>query len=198
MIDPLSGESVTVGRDETAYPVEGLVAPDPTWPDHYALLAAGLRAELGPDWTTEHIGSTSVPGLLAKPVIDLAVRLPERRDVATHADAFNRAGWSGPVDLGSHRCFLLLDGTVRAIAHVFTSDDWPLAHQRLFAEWLREHPADRDSYAALKQRLFASGNWGRSYTSAKTEFVQAVVDRARAARGLDPIVIGEASRRGSS
>jgi GrpB-like predicted nucleotidyltransferase (UPF0157 family) len=180
--------------EETGYPVEGLVEWDAAWSRRYDVLASRLVAELGPDWTVEHIGSTSVPRLLAKPVIDLAVRLPEAARLADHTDAFARAGFSGPVDLGPHACFFLLDGSVRrAIAHVFTAADWPTAHQRLFAAWLREHPRDRDAYAALKSDLHASGVRGREYTSAKTAFVQDVVDRARAARGLGPTGIGDPS-----
>jgi hypothetical protein len=85
--------------DVTTYPLEGLVPPDPTWPELYARLAAVLEAELGPAWRIEHIGSTSVSGLRAKPVIDMAVRLPDGERLGDHTDAFRRAGWSEPIDL---------------------------------------------------------------------------------------------------
>jgi GrpB-like predicted nucleotidyltransferase (UPF0157 family) len=176
--------------DVTTYPVEGLVPSDPAWPELYAGLAAALQAELGPAWRIEHIGSTSVSGLLAKPVIDMAVRLPDEERLGDHTHAFRRAGWSEPIDLGSHHVMFLLDGTVRrAIAHVFTTRQWPVAHQRLFAAWLRRHSNDRDAYAHLKQGLHDRGVWGADYTESKTAFVQDIVDRARAEEGLAPISV---------
>ena len=176
--------------DVTTYPVEGLVPSDPTWPEFYARLAAVLEAELGPAWRIEHIGSTSVSGLLAKPVIDLAVRLPDGERLGDHTDAFRAAGWTEPIDLGSHNCMFLLDGTVRrAIAHVFTPGQWPVAHQRLFAAWLRRHSDDRDAYAQLKQSLYDRDVFGADYTESKTAFVQDIVDRARAEEGLAPISV---------
>jgi GrpB-like predicted nucleotidyltransferase (UPF0157 family) len=178
--------------DATTYPVEGLVPPDPAWPERFAQLAGALRAQLGPAWRIEHIGSTSVPGLLSKPVIDLALRIPDEELLSDHGDCFRRAGWSEAIALASHQVSFLLDGTVRrAIAHVFTSDQWPSAHQRLFASWLRRHPHDRDAYARRKQGLHDKGVWGPEYTAAKTVFVRHVVNRARAAQGLAPIDLGD-------
>ena len=84
----------------------------------------------------------------------------------------------------------LLDGTVRrAIAHVFTPGQWPVAHQRLFAAWLRRHSDDRDAYAQLKQSLYDRDVFGADYTESKTAFVQDIVDRARAEEGLAPISV---------
>jgi len=97
-------------------------------------------------------------------------------------------GWVGPADIGEHVAFFLYhDGVRIAIAHVFTSDQSPEAHLRLFADWLRRHSQDRDRYAILKQRLYEAGVRGTDYTDAKGHFVQAVVARARAERGLSPL-----------
>ena len=166
------------------------MAYDPEWVVRFEQSAADLRRVLGRAWTVEHIGSTSVPGLLAKPVIDLAVRLPPGEHLDDHLDAWAELGWSGLHDLDSHRCLFQLEQNVRhAIAHVFTADQWPVAHQRLFAAWLRTHDDDRDAYARRKRELVASGVWGPAYTSAKTQFVQSVVDRARAVQGLEPVPV---------
>lgn len=174
----------------SSYPPERLVAYDPDWVMRFERLAYDLQAALGSAWAVEHIGSTSVPGLVAKPVVDLALRLPSGADLDDHLGILAELGWSGPHDLGRHHCLFKLTGTVRrAIAHVFTAKQWPQAHQRLFAAWLRDHDADRDAYARLKLELVASDLWGRSYTTAKTGFVQAIVDRARAERGLHPVPV---------
>ncbi len=60
---------------ESIYPTRGVTSYDPHWPEIYRQQSTGLTAALG-GWLTEHIGSTSVPGLAAKPVIDIAARIP--------------------------------------------------------------------------------------------------------------------------
>lgn len=140
------------------YPAERLVPHDPRWPQRYAEVAGALVAQLGPGWEVEHVGSTSVPGLLAKPVIDLALGMPGGTTVDDCAGSFARAGWTEPEPVGDHHSTsLLVDGVRGAIGHVFTARQWPEAHLRLFAHWLRTHPADRDRYAALKSGLVAQG-----------------------------------------
>jgi GrpB-like predicted nucleotidyltransferase (UPF0157 family) len=176
-------------REDSTYPTRGVVPYDSGWPDRYREVSTGLSAALG-GWVTEHIGSTSVPGLVAKPVIDIAVRVPAGSRAVDRERRLSASGWTVPESIGSHDCSFQLEGNVRtAIVHFFPETLWPTAHQRLFASWLREHPEDRDAYGALKQQLCEDGVWGRAYTRAKTGFIQRVVDEARAARGLQPILI---------
>lgn len=161
---------------------------DPSWVSRYAELAAPLQAALGSNWGIEHVGSTSVPGLSAKPVIDLALGQPPGHDLSVSVPTLRHLGWTDPVSLGDHRAIYLLDGAVRiAIAHVFSNDQWVSAHVRLFAEWLRSHESDRDEYERLKGGLVAAGVWGSEYTQSKADFVVRVVNRARARRGLPPV-----------
>lgn len=62
-----------------------LVPYDPQWPRRFEAIAAEL-CEIGdPDWTIEHIGSTAVPGMLAKPIIDVAIRVTDRAEFERHA-----------------------------------------------------------------------------------------------------------------
>ncbi|MEN0023932.1 MAG: GrpB family protein [Microbacterium sp.] len=70
-----------------------LVAYDPAWPSLFEALADGIRSAGDPDWIVEHIGSTAVPGLRAKPVIDLAIRVRDHGDVERHRAALEDAGW---------------------------------------------------------------------------------------------------------
>ncbi|MBS2937247.1 GrpB family protein [Nocardioides sp. J2M5] len=171
------------------YPSDGLVPFTPRWAEDYATMTAGLRRDLGPAWELEHVGSTSVPGLAAKPVIDVAIRVPANADVPTYDARFVAAGWTAPRPLGDHTASLLLEGEVRrAIAHLFTAEQWDEAHVRLFPDWLRRHPADRDAYQQLKTRLLEDGAWeSGDYTARKTAFVTDIVNRARAERGLAPV-----------
>lgn len=162
---------------------------DSGWPDRYQAISAALTAVLG-GWLTEHIGSTSVPGLAAKPVIDIAVRVRASSHATDRTSSLLASGWTAPESIGSHDCPFRLDGNVRtAIVHFFPETVWPTAHQRLFALWLREHPEDRDAYGAVKQQLRARGVGGEAYTRAKTSFIQHVTDEARQARGLQPIPV---------
>ncbi len=82
---------------------------------------------------------------------------------------------------------MLVGSTRVAIAHLFSSEQWPSAPVRLFAQWLRTHDGDRDEYQRLKLSLVAAGIWGNAYTSAKTDFVVGIVNRARAQQGLPPV-----------
>lgn len=171
------------------YPEERLVDYVRQWPAMYDVFVRGLRETLGPGWRFEHVGSTSVPGLLAKPVIDLALRRPEGGDVHELAGEFGAAGWSAPRVVGDHwATFYPSTGRRAAIAHIFTAAQWPVAHVRLFARWLRSHPSDRQRYEDLKRGLVADGVWGADYTRSKAEFVLDIVNRARQTEGLAPIV----------
>jgi GrpB-like predicted nucleotidyltransferase (UPF0157 family) len=167
------------------YPAERLVDYDPDWSQRYAQLEEELRTVLGPDWDIEHVGSTSVPGLAAKPVIDVAMRLPATGTIDGAREALAAAGWSAPVVVGDHwAAFYPPSGRRSAIGHLFTTEQWPQSHLRLFAAWLRDNDDDRQHYEELKRGLVAKGIWSGAYTNAKAEFVRQIVNRARAARGL--------------
>jgi GrpB-like predicted nucleotidyltransferase (UPF0157 family) len=182
---------------EEGYPAVPLTPADLSWSGRYAELAGGLTAALGPGWDLEHVGSTSVPGMLAKPVIDIALRMPAGADLRDASVALGAAGWTPPVPVADHLAtFLLADDVRSAIGHLFRPEQWPEAHVRLFSQWLRDHPEDRVRYAELKRSLVEQGQWGAGYTDAKGGFVAEVVDRARAARGLPPVAV-RVSRRAS-
>jgi GrpB-like predicted nucleotidyltransferase (UPF0157 family) len=170
------------------YPDRRLVDYDPAWRELYIDLERGLTAALGTDWVIEHAGSTSVPGMCAKPVIDVVLRLPETWGVVSATESLTEAGWSAPIVVGDHwATFHPSIGRREAIGHIFTAGQWPEAHVRLFADWLRRHAEDRQRYVALKQGLLADGVWDASYTVGKAEFVRDIVNRARTERGLPPV-----------
>jgi GrpB-like predicted nucleotidyltransferase (UPF0157 family) len=172
------------------YPAERLAVPDAAWERRYAEVSADLVNALGPEWVVEHVGSTSVPGLVAKPVIDLALRLPEDCELSDACTSLLRAGWSAPVVIGDHWATYLLNDAVRvAIGHIFSAGQWADAHVRVFADWLRDHPEDRDRYGHLKEALVTRGTWGSEYTAGKASLVLEIVNRARESRGL-PLLEG--------
>lgn len=175
--------------DVDRYPATKLVVYDVEWPRRFRDLAAHLVEALGEGWVFEHVGSTSVPGLAAKPVIDVAMRCPVGRSIEATGDLLSSAGWTRPIPVGDHMAMFLLDdqGVRTGIGHLFTADQWPTAHVRLFADWLRRHPDDRHRYQDLKNGLVGQGHWGEEYTQAKAVFVHEIVNRARAEKGLGPI-----------
>lgn len=167
------------------YPQEHLVPYDPTWAARGQELLSSVRQILGEDWLGEHAGSTSVPGIAAKPVIDLVLRVPAGRDLLEAVQPLVSAGWSPPVVVGDHWAVFRSSAERReAIGHIFTAAQWPEAHIRLFARWLRSHPEDARRYEELKQGVVAAGVWGPEYTRQKADFVREIVNASRREQGL--------------
>ncbi|MFE6996439.1 GrpB family protein [Microbacterium sp. NPDC057659] len=162
-----------------------LVAHDPDWHRRFEEIADELRRVGDRDWKIEHIGSTAVPGIRAKPIIDLAVRLHGEDDLEHHRLALEGLGWRIGSRVRSHRVMVFeTDGVRTRIAHFFAPEQWEHAHQRVFRDWLRQHPDDAERYERGKIEASADPS---SYNSAKTEVVQEIMDRARAARGLPSV-----------
>jgi GrpB-like predicted nucleotidyltransferase (UPF0157 family) len=162
---------------------------DPTWPAEFEAAAADIRDATGAGWVIEHIGSTSIRGVPAKPIIDLAVRVEQLADVDFHDQALRRVGFlaiaAGP---RTHRVRVRMEDSERThVAHFFRATEWETCNQRIFRDWLCGHPQDRELYVSVKRAAAAEAVGNRDYTARKTATVQAIVDRARAARGL-PLV----------
>ena len=168
-----------------------LVGYDPTWPGRFEKIAAELRTLGDAEWTIEHIGSTAIPGMRAKPIIDLAVRIRDSDGLEAHRAALEAAGWRLGSAVRTHPVMILEAGGVRsAIAHFFTEEEWADVHQRLLRDWLLAHPEDVDRYSHAKCDAVAAAARGTStYNAAKTPVIQEIVDRARAARGLASVPV---------
>lgn len=169
-----------------------VVEYDRAWP----VRAAAARAELIPLGVfdaVEHIGSTSVPGLAAKPVIDLMAAAASLDRVAAAEDALAGLGYRRSATGMPGRLFYYRDEDgVRAYQlHVVPAATWDTRNERLLRDHLRQHPEDARRYAELKQRLAAEHTDGTEYTKAKTELIQELTDRARADRGLPPVPVWE-------
>ncbi|MGW2565684.1 GrpB family protein [Streptomyces sp. NPDC001537] len=171
-----------------------MVDYDPDWPRKASTAADALRkAAPGLFVALEHIGSTAVPGLAAKPVIDLMAAVPALADVGPHEPALAALGFL-PHDNGmtDRLLYVRAEAGVRShILHVVTRDSWPTRNQRLLRDYLRAHPEEAARYAALKRSLVAAGTPARDYSRAKTALVQELTDRARAERGLPPEPVWE-------
>lgn len=162
---------------------------DPQWPAAFEDAADDIHRVIGAGWMIEHIGSTSIPGMPAKPIIDLAVRVDDLAEVDANRHQLVEVGFVG-ITAGprTHRVLVRLNNGERThVAHFFTRASWATCIQRLFRDWLRANPADRERYEAVKRTAAAEATGGRDYTQRKTAIVQEIVDRARTARGL-PLV----------
>ena len=160
---------------------------DSAWPERFAVQRdAILGVGSGLVLAIEHIGSTAVPGLAAKPVIDIAVAVGSVEVGGTAlVDAVRPLGYVF-FDAGMPGRLMCTrdEGGVRAQhLHILPVSRWDLLKERLMRDWLLAHPVDRDRYGALKIELASRLN-GEDYTRAKTDFVQELVDAARAERGL--------------
>ncbi|MEM9434406.1 MAG: GrpB family protein [Pseudomonadota bacterium] len=157
-----------------------LVTYDIRWPELFAREAVLISQAL-PDvpFEIDHIGSTSVPGLAAKPILDIAMRSRHEDRIAP---ALVKLGY---IDRGlrSGRLFIRLrDGNIRTHnLHLYHSNDTDCLDQIAFRDALRSNQALRDRYAALKQELVEElGDEGRAvYADRKTEFVKTAIEAHR-------------------
>lgn len=168
-----------------------LVGHDPRWKALFEDWRAELHQCGSSEWVIEHIGSTAVPGLMAKPVIDLAVCIDDASEFERHRADLDGGGWRIGSGVRNHKVMLREVGGVRvAIAHFFEKRDWATVNQRLFRDWLLEHPVDRQRYQNVKLRSAAAASAGSvGYNAGKTAFVQKIVDQARESLGLSTVPV---------
>jgi len=130
----------------------------------------------------EHIGSTAVPGLVAKPIIDILLVVADSADELSYVPALEAAGYVLRIrepDWHQHRFFKGPDTNINL--HVFTLGSEEIRRMLMLRDWLRINEADRELYTSTKQSL-ASRNWKyvRSYADAKSEIIEAILERAKA------------------
>jgi GrpB-like predicted nucleotidyltransferase (UPF0157 family) len=162
-----------------------IVDYDPDWPRRFEALRARIAVVVG-ELAAEivHLGSTSVPGLAAKPVIDLNVRLRSSDDLPVVIERLASLGYRHEGDLGivGREAFATPPGYSVHDHHLYVcAPDWAgHADQIAFRDYLRGHPGAARAYAQLKRSLAAKhrGNRG-AYANAKAGFVAAVLKRAR-------------------
>jgi GrpB-like predicted nucleotidyltransferase (UPF0157 family) len=175
----------------TVGPLEALAAGivvcdyDPVWPGLYEREAAQVRAALGDRVVRlEHVGSTSVPGLPAKPIIDMVLEVPDSADEPAYAGILEAAGYSlrirEPVWY-EHRMFRTAGKGVHL--HVFPAGCPETSRMVRFRDHLRTSTADRDLYARAKRDL-AARDWKymQQYADAKTGVIAEIMSRAAAGR----------------
>ena len=170
-----------------------IVSYDDSWPAAFEEQRSRVESALRP-WLVgpvEHIGSTSVPGLAAKPVIDLMAAAADLRAVADAEPVLTALGYR-LIETGMRgRLFYRREGVPAYHFHVLTETAWDDSLERLLRDHLLDHPADRAAYEQLKRALAGAGHDGDAYTRAKTALIQRMVDDARTRRGLPLVPVWE-------
>lgn len=152
----------------------------PDWPVRYDHERSRIARALGVGaLRIEHIGSTAVPGLGAKPVIDVLVAVADPDDEQSFGPALTDAGYQLRVREPGHRMFRTTGRDVHV--HIWASGSLDERRQLLFRDWLRRSAADARRYEDTKRRL-ASRDWPdmNLYAEAKTAVVCEIMERAEA------------------
>ncbi|MET7859278.1 GrpB family protein [Streptomyces sp. NPDC005318] len=161
-----------------------IVDYEPAWPAMFAELGSGLRGALGDVAARiDHIGSTSVPGLAAKPVIDIQISVRSFEPLDAFRLPLEAIGFVYRAENPERtkRYFRETPGRRRTHVHVRCLGSFSQQFPLLFRDYLRCHPADTTEYAAVKRRWAAEFQDDRhGYTEAKDPFVWSVIRRADA------------------
>jgi GrpB-like predicted nucleotidyltransferase (UPF0157 family) len=156
---------------------------DPGWPTAFEREATRIRGALGDQVRVlEHVGSTSVPGLPAKPIIDIVLAVPDSTDEDAYVPPMEAAGYVLRIrepEWLEHRLFKGADQA--ANIHVFTVGTTEIERMLAFRDWLRTHDDDRLLYERTKRDL-AAREWKyvQHYADAKTDVVADIMARALA------------------
>jgi GrpB-like predicted nucleotidyltransferase (UPF0157 family) len=161
-----------------------LVDYDPEWPALFEREASRIREALGDRaLAIEHTGSTSVPGLAAKPIVDITLVVADTADEDAYVPALEARGYVLRIrepDWFEHRLLKGPDTDVNV--HVFSQGCPEIERMLLFRDRLRDDDAERELYERAKREL-ARRDWEfvQHYADAKSEVVEAIIARARTA-----------------
>lgn len=176
--------AIHVGGQPTPHNDTVYLAPyDPAWPAQYEAEAGKIRGALREAaLVLEHVGSTSIPGMAAKPIIDVVLGVAASADEPSYVPALAAQGYRLHIrepDWHEHRLMKGADPVVNL--HIFTAGDHEIARMVAFRDRCRAHPEELALYLAAKREL-ASRTWRyvQHYANAKAEVVEAIIARALA------------------
>jgi GrpB-like predicted nucleotidyltransferase (UPF0157 family) len=190
--------AVTVGKISPLNKTIDLEPYNPEWPSRYANLERQIRDALGAKaLPLEHVGSTSVPGLSAKPVIDMVLAVSNSADESSYVPLLERLGYVLRIrepDWFEHRLLKppAMDGNI----HVFSQRCAEIRRMLAFRDWLRINDDDRRLYERTKQEL-AGRTWKymQNYADAKSDVVREILDRALGAGSPLAAISGNKAQR---
>lgn len=187
---PLTEEQIRAAHVGELAPLVGpiqIVDYDPKWPRLFEHEAERVQATLGDRvLLIEHVGSTSVPGLAAKPRIDMLLVVANSADESAYVPALEAAAYVLSIrepDWYEHRMFKGPDTDINL--HVFSPGCTEIERMLLFRNWLCSNASDRALYECTKREL-ARKDWKytQNYADAKAAVVEEILTRARGDAGL--------------
>jgi len=180
-------------REHTVGELRPLTGPiyvvdyDPEWPQMFEQHAKKIRNALGDRaLRIEHVGSTSVPHLLAKPVIDIVLAVAESHNESKYVTALETAGYRLRLREPAWYEHRLFEGPENSVnLHVFSFQCIEIERFVRFRDWLRASKEDRELYARTKRAL-AERNWKyiQNYADAKSEVIEEILSRALRAAAM--------------
>jgi GrpB-like predicted nucleotidyltransferase (UPF0157 family) len=156
-----------------------LVEHDSRWADRFAARAAELRRVLGERARlVEHVGSTSVPGLAAKPVVDIVVGIDDPDDEQAYLPDLEAIGYDLRVRGSQHRCLRAGDPDEPVNLHCYPPEHAETRKYLVFRDRLRSSPEDRERYESVKRDL-AQREWRdvNFYAEAKGPVIREILAR---------------------
>ena len=175
--------AVTIGEPVRLAGKVRIVEYDPAWPGLFRREAGRVRAALGNKaLRIKHVGSTSVPGLPAKPIIDMLLVVADSADEKAYVPAMEEAGYTLRIrEPHWHEHRLFKSGHLDINLHVFSAGSTEIENMLVFRDWLRVNPSDKALYLRTKRAL-ARKDWKymQNYADAKATVVKRILKRARA------------------
>jgi GrpB-like predicted nucleotidyltransferase (UPF0157 family) len=172
---------------------ENILPYNPDWAHRYEEEADKLKEVFGEELLgIEHIGSTSVPGLLAKPIIDIMVLIDSHKNAEKYIPKLEALDYpfdsTAHTDISTERHLFRKGSPTQyhlSIAYADRGSFWK--RQLAFRNYLREHPEERDRYAALKQELIKKDPTGKgTYIGDKTDLINEILDKSGFVRWKPP------------
>lgn len=176
---------------------------DPQWPQRFAQESTLIAMALGDEVVDiAHVGSTSVPGLRAKPIIDILVAVETFSPVDSYAARLESLGYHHHTHEAEADRIFLWKGIPRTHhLHIVEYATWEHQRHMIFRDYLCKHPDIARRYAEIKHQLATAFKHNRpAYTRGKTAFIKAIMDRA-VAEIMDPSIkklVAEAERQAES
>ncbi|MHA7306419.1 GrpB family protein [Arthrobacter sp. TMN-49] len=164
------------GREERPIVI---VEYDPEWHFTFDALALAIKEAVGEGaLSIEHIGSTSIPGLAAKPIIDILMTVEDVEDETAYLERLQTAGFVLRVRETGHR--MLRTPAKNVHLHLFSAEDPAVSNYQDLRDWLRVDERDRALYVTTKKGL-AQQQWAdvNYYAEAKTDVISEILSRAR-------------------
>lgn len=162
-----------------------LLPHDPRWVTAFLLLKKLFRERL-PSLAFHHVGSTAIPGIPAKPVLDLLATADTLDALDAHKEKLEALGfeWKGEYGIAGRRYCVLYDAqkqTAFVHLHAFAADHAEVEAHLLFRDYLRAHPERAKAYASLKEKLAAEVS-REEYTERKAPLIRELLAEARRGR----------------